>query len=111
VRKAALSPNYRFSASQPKSGFGKHTKWLPKLRPIAAVHLTSVMLRCGPSDRTFAATAKNLDGRTHSLRTNLPFAANARRFILKPPVNTDSSEKRLNNLGGRNLKLWAAFLE
>ena len=32
------------------------------------------MLRCGPSDRTFAARAKFDDGRTHSVRTKRPDA-------------------------------------
>jgi hypothetical protein len=35
------------------------------------------MPQCGPSNRTFAATAKSVDGRIHSLRTNPPFASAA----------------------------------
>jgi hypothetical protein len=31
-------------------------------RPIAAIDPPYTMLRCGPSDRTFAATAKSSDG-------------------------------------------------
>jgi len=44
-------------------------------RPIAAVRLHHRLLRRGPSDRTFAARAKSVDGRTHTLRTKLAFAA------------------------------------
>jgi hypothetical protein len=46
-------------------------------RPLADLQPFSAMLRCGPSDRTFAARAKFDNGRTHSLRTNRPFAGAA----------------------------------
>jgi hypothetical protein len=44
-----------------------------RFRPIADLQPSSAMLRCGPSVRTFAARAKFEDGRTHSVRTFLPF--------------------------------------
>jgi hypothetical protein len=44
-------------------------------RPIAAVRPPSVMPKCGPSDRTFAARAKWGDGQTHTMRTKVAFAA------------------------------------
>jgi hypothetical protein len=47
-------------------------------RPKADLQPFSAMLRCGPSERTFAARAKFDDGRTHSLRTKCEFAATAR---------------------------------
>ena len=47
-------------------------------RPLADLQPFSAMLRCGPSDRTFAARAKFDNGRTHSLRTKCEFAATAR---------------------------------
>jgi hypothetical protein len=37
-------------------------------RPIAAVHPLIAMLRCGPSFRTFAATAKSAEGREFTVR-------------------------------------------
>jgi hypothetical protein len=38
------------------------------LRPISTIDPPYAMLRCGPSDRPFAETAKSVDGRTHSSR-------------------------------------------
>jgi hypothetical protein len=38
-------------------------------RPRAAVANNMLSLRCGPSVRTFAATAKSGNSRTHSVRT------------------------------------------
>lgn len=42
-------------------------------RPIADLDHAFSMLRCGPSIRTFAATAKSVEGRIHRSRTKLPF--------------------------------------
>lgn len=39
------------------------------------------MLRCGPSNRTFAAIAKSADGRNHTLQDSLPFVVNASRTL------------------------------
>ena len=46
-------------------------------RPRAAVANNMLSLRCGPSTRTFAATAKSGDSRTHSVRTNRTYAVAA----------------------------------
>ena len=45
--------NAKKKVSNPLPGVDRHE------RPLAAVRLNSAMLRCGPSDRTFAATAKS----------------------------------------------------
>jgi hypothetical protein len=59
-------------------------------RPLADLQPFSAMLRCGPSDRTFAARAKFDDGRTHSVRTNrtCAAAANAHAEIARMPSIT-----------------------
>jgi hypothetical protein len=57
-------------------------------RPKGDLQPFTAMLRCGPSERTFAARAKFDDGRTHSVQTNRTcagaanaHAANARNRI------------------------------
>ena len=52
-------------------------------RPRAAVANNMLSLRCGPSIRTFAATAKSGDSRTHSVRTLLPFQNALRTAICR----------------------------
>jgi hypothetical protein len=60
-------------------------------RPKADLQPFSAMLRCGPSERTFAARAKFDDGRTHSVRTNRPYAsaafAHAASFRIRGKAN------------------------
>lgn len=46
-------------------------------RPIAVARSSSRALRCGPSEETFAAPAKSRNSRTHTVRTEVPFAAYA----------------------------------
>jgi hypothetical protein len=51
------------------------------------------MLRCGPSERTFAARAKFDDGRTHSVRTNRTCAgaANAHAAFVRSCGNVHAA--------------------
>jgi len=44
-------------------------------RPLPAIHPLIALLRCGPSDRPFAATAKSRGSRIHRVRTKRTSAA------------------------------------
>lgn len=67
--KVASSKTSRYSVMARGALDGSSDLGSGSTRPIAAVRLPSAMLRCGPSDRTFAARAKSVDGRNHTLRT------------------------------------------
>ncbi|MEO9897635.1 MAG: hypothetical protein ABJF05_14775 [Paracoccaceae bacterium] len=51
-----LSPIYRFSASQPKSAFGKRAKLTLKLRPKPDVDHNTAMLQAQPALRKLATS-------------------------------------------------------
>ena len=77
-------------------------------RPRAAVANNMLSLRCGPSIRTFAATAKSGDSRTHSVRTKLTFATPA-RMSASPLLDLGNTFYLTVSTAGRRLKHSAAI--